>query len=69
MLCNDYLPNDSTYNAKDFHRRCRMNKELFRKIVHVVRAYANYFVLKDWTRMVGFSSIQKCTTAMRMIAY
>jgi hypothetical protein len=26
-------------------------------------------VLKDWTRMVGFSSIQKCTTAMRMIAY
>jgi hypothetical protein len=70
MLYSDYFKDHSTYNAKDFRRRYRMNKELFKKIVHVARVYDGYFMLKkDCTGMIGFSSYKKCTAAMRMIAY
>jgi hypothetical protein len=70
MLCNDYFFDDPTCNAKDSRQLYRMNKELFRKIVHVGRAYDDYFMLKMYcTRIVGFLSIQKCAAAMRMIAY
>jgi hypothetical protein len=46
MLYNVYFSDDPTYNAKDFHRRYRMNKDMFMKILHVVRAYNDYFMLK-----------------------
>jgi hypothetical protein len=36
MLYNYYFSNDPTYNAKDFRRRYRRNRDLFMKIVHVV---------------------------------
>jgi hypothetical protein len=66
MLYNDYFSDDPTYNAKDFRRRYRIIK----KIVDVVRAYDDYFVLKkDCTGTVDFSSIQKYITAIRTIAY
>jgi hypothetical protein len=40
------------------------------KIVHVVRDYDDYFVLKkDSTRTVSISSIQKCIVPTRMLAY
>jgi hypothetical protein len=47
-----------------------MNKDLFLKIVHGVREYDTYFMAKkDCTGLWGFTSIQKCTAAMRCLAY
>ena len=47
-----------------------MNREVFRKIVHGVRDYDDYFELKkDCVGLLGFSSLQKCTAAIRCLAY
>ena len=47
-----------------------MTRKLFLDIVCALREYDNYFVCKkDCTSTVGFSSLHKCTVAMRMLAY
>jgi hypothetical protein len=47
-----------------------MNKELFMEIVQGVREYDDYFKYKkDCARKWGFMSVQKCTAALRCIAY
>ena len=47
-----------------------MSQKLFLRIVNYIREFDNYFICKkDCTGTVGFSSLQKCTTAMRMLAY
>ncbi|KAK1682190.1 hypothetical protein QYE76_043038 [Lolium multiflorum] len=54
----------------NFRRWYRMSKGLFMNILHGVREFDPYFKLKlDAVGVVGFSSIQKCTAAMRMLAY
>ena len=69
-LWRDYFADDPTFGDKEFRRRFRMNKDLFMTLVIGVRGYDDYFKLKrDCTGLVGFSSIQKCTAALRVIAY
>ncbi|XP_071678388.1 uncharacterized protein [Lolium perenne] len=69
MLQNDYFADGATY-ADNFRRRYRMSKGLFMNILHGVREFDPYFKLKvDAVGVLGFSSIQKCTAAMRMLAY
>ena len=47
-----------------------MNRHLFLKIVLGVREFDNYFVCKkDCTGTVGFSTLQKCMVALRLLAY
>ena len=47
-----------------------MSRKLFLRIVNSIREFDNYFKCKmDCTDKLGFTSIQKCTTAMRMLAY
>jgi hypothetical protein len=47
-----------------------MSKELFMEILHGVRVFDPYFKMEhDIVGTGGFSSIQKCTTTMRMLAY
>jgi hypothetical protein len=47
-----------------------MSRKLFLDIVYAVWCFDNYFICKkDCTGMVGFSSLQKCTAALRMLAY
>jgi hypothetical protein len=47
-----------------------MSKDLFMEILHDVREFDPYFKLKhDAVGTAGFSSIQKCTATMRMLAY
>jgi hypothetical protein len=47
-----------------------MSRKLFLDIVYAVRHFDNFFICKkDCTGMVGFSSLQKCTAALRMLAY
>ncbi|XP_071676893.1 uncharacterized protein [Lolium perenne] len=70
LLDADYFNDDVTHSPKEFWRRFRMNKELFLKIVHGVREYDTYFMAKKYcTGLWGFTSIQKCTAAMRCLAY
>ncbi|XP_051190434.1 uncharacterized protein [Lolium perenne] len=70
LLDADYFNNDVTHSLKEFRRRFRMNKELFLKIVYGVLEYDDYFMAKqDCTGLWGFTSIQKCTAAMRCLAY
>ena len=65
-----FFAEDPRFDEKDFRRRFRMGKNMFMRLVHGVREHDPWFKLKkDAVGTVGFSSIQKCTTAMRMIAY
>ena len=47
-----------------------MSRKLFLMIVNSIREFDSYFKCKmDCTGTLGFTSIQKCTTAIRMLAY
>ncbi|XP_012700993.1 uncharacterized protein LOC105913482 [Setaria italica] len=53
-----------------FRRRFRMNKPLFLRIVHTLSERFPYFTQRpDATGREGLSSLQKCTSAIRMLAY
>ena len=70
MLYADYFADSPLHGKKVFRRRYRMNRKLFLRIVNSVREFDSYFVCKkDCTGTVGFSSLQKCSQAMRMLAY
>src|SRR4051812_6994293 len=70
LLYTDYFADVPLHDEKVFRRRHRMGRKLFLRIVNSLREYNNYFVCnKDYTGIVGFSSLQKCTTAMRILAY
>jgi hypothetical protein len=62
LLHSDYFADDAT---KEFWWRFRMTKDLFMKIVQGMREYDDYFKYKkDCTKKWGFTSVQKCTTAL-----
>jgi hypothetical protein len=70
LLHSDYFADNTINTPKEFRWHFRMNKDLFMKIVQGVREYDDYFKYKkDCTRKWGFTSIQKCTAALRCIAY
>ncbi|KAF8405331.1 hypothetical protein HHK36_010235 [Tetracentron sinense] len=65
-----YFAENPVYPLILFRRRFRMQHSLFLRIQHAVEAYNPYFVQKiDAIGMLGLSSLQKITTAMRMLAY
>ena len=70
MLYADYFADAPLHGDRTFRRRYRMSKKLFLRIVNSIREFDNYFKCKmDCTGKLGFTLIQKCTTAMRMLAY
>ena len=70
MLYSDYFADPPLHGEKTFRRRYRMSRKLFLRIVNSIREFDNYFKCKmDCTGAFGFTSIQKCTTAMRMLVY
>ncbi|XP_059633746.1 uncharacterized protein LOC132276364 [Cornus florida] len=70
QLMKDYFNESCTYPPEYFHRRFRMRRELFLCILNDVKAYDDYFVQKnDATGRLGLSSIQKMTTAVRILVY
>ena len=70
MLYRDYFADDPVHDELTFRRQFRMNKGLFMRIVIAVREFDDYFIAKkDAVGLHGFSSIQKCTAAMRLLAY
>jgi hypothetical protein len=70
ILYADYFIDDPLHGEMVFWRRFRMSRKLFLDIVYAVRRFKKYFICrKDCTGMVGFSLLQKCTAALRMLAY
>jgi hypothetical protein len=70
MLYIDYFAVDPLHGDVTFWRRFRMNQKLFMNIVLGIKEYDTYFVCKqDCVSTIGFSPIQKCTSALRVLAY
>ncbi|KAJ9553685.1 hypothetical protein OSB04_017730 [Centaurea solstitialis] len=69
-LMKDYFVDNPTYDETIFRRRFRMRRPLFCRIVDAVTANDEYFEQRtDATGRQGISSLQKCTGAMRVLAY
>ena len=70
MLYANYFTDAPLHGKKVFLRHYRMSRKLFLRIVNSIWEFDNYFKCKkDCTGTLGFTSLQKCTTAMRMLAY
>ena len=71
MLFYDYFhPTKALFTPKQFRRRFRMSRPLFSRIMDGVKVYDDWFIAKeDAIGKVGLSSYQKCTAAIRMLAY
>ncbi|XP_019091890.1 PREDICTED: uncharacterized protein LOC104780121 isoform X1 [Camelina sativa] len=69
-LWNDYFSDTPTYPEYLFRRRFRMHKPLFMRIVQRLSTEIEYFrQTQDATGRAGLSPIQKCTAAIRQLAY
>lgn len=69
-LIAQYFSNPSRYQPNVFRRRYRMHPHVFDRMMHDVTNYDPYFVqTSDAIGRVGFSTEQKLTCAMRMLAY
>ncbi|CAM8982022.1 unnamed protein product [Rhodiola kirilowii] len=69
-LENDYFSPNPVYPAETFRRRYRMGKHVFLRIVDALSHYDPYFQQRvDALGRKGLSPLQKCTAAMRMLAY
>lgn len=69
-LVNDYFATNSVYPAEIFRRRFRMRQHVFLRIVQALEAYDPFFQQRrDATGRLGLSALQKCTAAIRMLAY
>ncbi|XP_076958480.1 uncharacterized protein LOC143634215 [Bidens hawaiensis] len=69
-LMKDYFKDIPTFNGVMFRRHFRMSKRLFLRIVEDMEREYEYFQHKHDARgYLGFSVIQKCTSALRVLAY
>ncbi|XP_022552506.2 putative nuclease HARBI1 [Brassica napus] len=70
QLWKDYFMENPTYPPEMFRRRFRMNKPLFLRIVERLSSEVPYFQqTRDAAGRYGLSPLQKCTAAIRMLAY
>ncbi|XP_072054371.1 uncharacterized protein [Arachis hypogaea] len=69
-LFQDYFADEQVYNADIFRRRFRMRRDVFLRIVDALSNVYPYFQQRvDATGRRGLSPLQKCTAAIRMLAY
>eukprot|EP00171_Calliarthron_tuberculosum_P007479 IDg7479t1 len=69
-LVRDYFSDAPTYDDTTFARRFRVSWHIFLEIVRAVCEIDTYFVQKtNCAGVRGLSALQKCTAAMRMLAY
>ena len=69
-LFKDYFHDTPTYTEQQFRRRFRMSKPLFLRIVDRLSNHMVYFQpTHDATGRASLSPLQKCTAAIRMLAY
>ena len=66
----DYFNPSPVHGPDVFRRRFRMSKRLFLRITEDLEASYEYFQQKPDARgYLGFTTIQKCTSAIRVLAY
>jgi hypothetical protein len=69
-VMKDYFGDNPVYDDRLFRRRYRMSRQLFLKIHNDVVSHDSYFLQKpDATGLLGLSSLQKLTAAIRQLAY
>nr|XP_043617486.1 uncharacterized protein LOC122589274 [Erigeron canadensis] len=69
-LMSMYFVDESMFEDDVFHTRYRMSRRLFLKIVEDITASFPWFhFLANATGIRGFLAIQKCTCALRQLAY
>uniref|UniRef100_A0A0D3C389 DDE Tnp4 domain-containing protein n=1 Tax=Brassica oleracea var. oleracea TaxID=109376 RepID=A0A0D3C389_BRAOL len=69
-LWNDYFSETPTYPENLFRRRFRMNRRLFMHIIDRLSNEVHFFLQKkDGLVRLGLSTLQKCTAAIRVLAY
>ncbi|XP_021766662.1 putative nuclease HARBI1 [Chenopodium quinoa] len=70
QLYNDYFANNPVYNDNQFRRRFRMQRSLFCRIMSKVVEGDQFFQQRrNADGKLGLSPLQKCTAAIRMLAY
>ncbi|XP_073363390.1 uncharacterized protein [Aegilops tauschii subsp. strangulata] len=70
LLYADYFANTPLFKPDKFRRRFRMARRVFNRIREGVVSHDPYFECKaDALGKLGFFSYQKCTAAIRMLAY
>lgn len=71
QIKGDYFVANPVYNDKQFRRRFRMRRHLFKQIKEVVKNHNSYFKKKkcDATGKEGLSALQKCVASLRILAY
>ncbi|XP_003581437.1 uncharacterized protein LOC100824964 [Brachypodium distachyon] len=68
-LVGDYFSDTPVYTDAMFRRRYRMRRPLFLRIVKALGEWSPFFTQRrDALNRPGFSPLQKCTVAMRMLA-
>ncbi|XP_010693562.2 uncharacterized protein LOC104906494 [Beta vulgaris subsp. vulgaris] len=69
-LIRDYFCNQPLYDEGQFRQRFRMRKEVFLRITNALAASDSFFrPSEDSTGRLGASTLQKCTAAIRQLAY
>lgn len=69
-LMKNYFTEDCIFDERAFKRRYRMSKAMFLRIVDDLQNATPYFTQKwDARGRKGFSPLQKCTSAIRQLAY
>jgi hypothetical protein len=70
LLMHDYFMNEPVFNEKILHRRYRIPKQIFMKLMHELCRQNSFWRLKkDCTGLPGLSPEQKLTAVFRMLAY
>lgn len=69
-MIDDYFGDTPVFGPEIFRRRYRMRRDLFLTIMDAVCEFDPYFVQRrDATGALGLFPHQKCTAAVRMLAY
>ncbi|XP_047978831.1 uncharacterized protein LOC125220727 [Salvia hispanica] len=69
-LFADYFAENPRWGPNVFHRRFRMSRDLFLRIVHTLEGRDEYFQYReDGIGRPGLTALQKCTVASRQLAY
>jgi hypothetical protein len=70
QLMDDYFAENPVYPDEVFERRFRMSRQLFMRICDEMKRFDRWFDMRyDALKKPGLSTLQKCTAAMRMLAY
>ena len=66
----DYFSDNPRFNDVMFRRRYRMSRNLFLRIVDVIKAHDAYFEQqRDAVGKIGLSTLQKITAVFRILVY